>query len=116
MKKLLLYCTVAFISIAGRSQTTFPGNGVPDDRPSTYAFTNATIFQDYQTRLEKATLLIRDGRVVAVGTQVSIPAGTPTYDLRGRYIYPAFIDPYTSYGLPEAKSGGGGFGAPQYET
>ena len=57
------------LSLAGSSvaQTTFPRNGVYDERPGLYAFTNATIVVDPGTTLQNATLLIRNGRVEAVG-------------------------------------------------
>ena len=83
--------------------TTYPRNGVYDQRPSLYAFTHATIFTDYKTKLTDATLLIRDGKVAAVGPNVKIPAGAVVQDLKGKYIYPGFVDLATGYGLPEAK-------------
>ncbi|UPL50076.1 amidohydrolase family protein [Hymenobacter sublimis] len=83
---------------------TFPRNGVYDQRPGVYAFTHATIFTDYKTRLQDATLLIRDGKVEAVGTKVKIPAGAVVQDLKGRFIYPGFVDLYASYGVPEVKA------------
>ncbi|PJJ59272.1 amidohydrolase family protein [Hymenobacter chitinivorans] len=92
-------------AVAAQAQpSTYPRNGVYDQRPGLYAFTHATIFTDYKTRLTDATLLIRDGRVEAVGTGVKIPAGAVVTDLKGRYIYPGFVDLYASYGLPEVKA------------
>jgi len=87
---------------------TYPCNGVYDQRPGLYAFTHATLFTDYQTRVEDATLVVRDGRVEAVGPgkSVKIPAGAVVQDLRGKFVYPGFVDLYTSYGLPEAKPAG----------
>ena len=115
MKKLLLYAmTVGWVMVA-TAQKTFPVNGVSDVRPSTYALTNAVIHTDYQTKIENATLLISDGKVLAVGTNVSIPKYAQVIDLKGKYIYPAFIDPYTSYGLPKPERGRRSSG-PQYET
>ena len=74
-----------------------------DQRPGLYAFTHATIFTDYKTKLTDATLLIRDGKVEAVGTNVKIPAGAVVQDLKGKYIYPGFVDLAASYGVPEVK-------------
>lgn len=93
---------VGLLQIA-HAQTTFPKNGVYDERPGLYAFTNATIVVDPQTTLTNATLLIRDGRVSAVGTSVKLPAGTVVTDLRGKRIYPALIDIDSDYGMPEVK-------------
>ncbi|HRI59572.1 MAG TPA: amidohydrolase, partial [Saprospiraceae bacterium] len=92
-------------------QITFPTAAPSDERPGIFAFTNATIFLDYKTRIEAATLLIRDGKVEACGVKVTIPNGTVVIDCTGKTIYPAFIDLYAlDYGLPASppQSGGGG--------
>ncbi|MVM34084.1 amidohydrolase family protein [Spirosoma sp. HMF4905] len=115
----LLAAGLAYSSIA---QTTFPVNGVYDERPGLYAFTNATIIVDPQTTLQNATLLVRNGRVEAVGTAVNVPASAVVTDLKGKRIYPALIDIDSDYGMPEiTRTGGGGGGrgaggAPQYES
>ena len=86
------------------AQETFSRNDVADKRPSRHAFVNAHIYVDADTRLEHASLLVVEGRVAAVGTQVEIPPGTPTVDLKERLIYPSFIDPYVAnFGLEEPK-------------
>jgi len=95
------------------AQETFPRNDVQDKRSRAYAFTNATIYSRYDTRLEDATLLIRDGVVEAVGQNIDIPDGYLTVDLEGKFIYPSFIDMYTTYGIDKPKSKpGGGWGDP----
>lgn len=95
------------------AQEGFPVNGVPDERPGLYAFTNTTLFVDYQTKIENATLVINDGKVVSAGAGVSIPRGAIIIDLEGKYVYPGLVDPYTGYGMPEVKKASGGDG-PQY--
>ncbi|WBO84049.1 amidohydrolase family protein [Hymenobacter yonginensis] len=98
--------------------TTYPRNGVYDQRPGLYAFTHATIFTDYKTKLTDATLLVRDGKVEAVGPNLKIPAGAVVQDLKGKYIYPGFVDLAASYGLPEVKppERTGRRPPPQFET
>jgi len=80
---------------------TYPVNGVHDQREGAYAFTNATIYTSYNTKIEKATLLIRKGKVVDAGTGVTIPKDAVVIDLKGKHVYPSFIDLYSNYGLPE---------------
>ncbi|HLO38846.1 MAG TPA: hypothetical protein VK173_10150, partial [Lacibacter sp.] len=100
---LLLFCTVA------RAQETFPVNGVADPRSGLYAFTNATIVKDAATSISNATLVIKDGRIISVGTNVSIPADAVVIDCKGKYIYPSFIDLYADYGMPTPQRTQGGF-------
>lgn len=77
----------------------FPVNGVRDNRLGIYLFTNATIYQDYQTKLKNASLLIRNGKIEAIGTNISAPKGASVIDLKGKFIYPSMIDLYSDYGL-----------------
>ncbi len=114
MKKLItLLITLSVLSSTWAQTPTFPRNGVYDERPEMYAFTNATIYVDARTVLENATLLIKNGIVVVAGKDVQIPAGTVVTDLKGRRIYPALIDMESDYGMPEVRrTQGGGRGTP----
>ncbi|ALW86525.1 amidohydrolase [Hymenobacter sedentarius] len=114
----------ALLALAGSAAVaqpgTFPRNGVYDQRPGVFAFTHATLFTDYQTKISDGTLLIRDGKVVATGpaASVKIPAGAVVQDVRGKFIYPGFVDVYTSYGVPETKASErqGRRAAPQFDS
>lgn len=109
LKRKILLAAIAAIGISGKvlAQAENPVNGVKDKRPEVYAFTNATIFQDADRKLEKATLIIKEGKVISVGQNVAIPKGAIVQDLSGKYIYPSFIDIYSEYGLDEIKKGSG---------
>ena len=115
MKKLItLLITLTVFSSAWAQSPTFPRNGVYDERPEMYAFTNATIYVDARTVVENATLLVKNGIVVGVGKDIQIPNGTVVADLKGRRIYPGLIDMESDYGMPEIKRAqGGGRGTPQ---
>ncbi len=93
------------------AQATFPENGVADPRHGHYAFTNATVVKDGATTLTNATLIIKDGRIVAVGAGLKVPAGAVEIDCKGKYIYPSFIDIYADYGTAQPeRTGTGGRG------
>ncbi len=96
-----------FLSAGLSAQITFPQNGPYDHRPELHAFTNATLWVRFDQKIENATLLIREGRVEKVGTDVEIPAGAVVHDLSGKWVYPAFVEMYANYGLPEPKAVGG---------
>ncbi|MFN0034299.1 MAG: amidohydrolase family protein [Saprospiraceae bacterium] len=118
LTRLLPLLALSFIvhSSSLTAQQTFPKPAPSDQRTGLHAFTNATIYIDYKTRVEGATLLIRDGKVLAAGLNVALPNDAATHDCTGKTIYPSFIDLYaTDYGLPIVQSGGGGggFGGPQ---
>ncbi|MEO6538307.1 MAG: amidohydrolase family protein, partial [Ferruginibacter sp.] len=74
-----------------------------------YAFTNANIVKDAQTTLRNATLIIKEGKITAVGTGITIPANAVVIDCKGKFIYPSFIDIYSDYGMPVVQRQGGGF-------
>lgn len=117
MKKFLLTVFV-ICGFLVNAQETFVTNGSKNNIHNYYAFKNATIFKDYQTKIEKGVLLVKDGKVVEVGEEgkVKIPKNTVVYDLNGKFIYPSLIDLYSDYGVPAAeKSKTPNFG-PQYES
>src|SRR5690349_3061430 len=121
MRKTGLWLTlVCFVfSIPVFAQPTFPENGTADPRHGYYAFTNATIVKDANTTLPNATLVIKDGRIVSVGTGLAVPAGAVEIDCKGKWLYPSFIDIYTDYGTPQRQPQQGGFNffaAQQFET
>lgn len=90
-------------SFAFAQESTFPVNGVANKNNLNYVFTNATIYTDYQTKIVNATLIIKNGVVEQAGAGIAIPKGSVVYDLKGKTIYPSFIDPYTNYGIADAK-------------
>lgn len=106
-KILTLASTLLFLTLFSSAQTTFPVNGVADTREKCYAFTHATLVKDGATTLKDATLLIRDGLIVSVGTGVAIPNDAVIIDCSGKYLYPSFIDLYTDYGIPTPERAGG---------
>ena len=65
----------------------------------TIALTNARVItQDATARvLENATIVIQRSRIVAVGTNVAVPAGATVFDLRGKTVMPGMIDAHAHY-------------------
>src|ERR1044072_9094218 len=96
---VLLFGTCSLI-LQAQPESTFKTNGPDDYREGLHAFTNATIWKNYNTRLDSATLVIRDGKVVEAGKRVAIPKGAVVHDMKGKFIYPSFIDIFSDYGMP----------------
>ena len=120
MRKFCLTILMGCFSLSLLAQPTFPVNGVGDEREKTYAFTHATIIKNPQSSLQDATLLVRNGKIIGVGNNITIPANALVIDCTGKTIYPSFIDLYADYGMPAQQQtsggmgrGGGGFGQAQ---
>ncbi len=104
MRKLLFcICLLFNICRLTSQETTFKTNGPDDYREGIHAFTNATIWKNYNTKIDSATLIIRDGKIVDGGKNISIPKGAIIHDLKGKFIYPSFIDVFSDYGMPEIQ-------------
>ena len=111
MKRWKLLWVCCMLTVWAAAQETFPVNGVADERSGYIAFINATIVTNPQTSLQNATLVIKQGKIISVGTNISVPKEAVVIDCKGKYIYPSFIDVFTGYGItPKPASGGNGFG------
>jgi imidazolonepropionase-like amidohydrolase len=61
--------------------------------------THATILTAAGDRIENGSILLRDGKVAAVGAQVEAPAGTTVVDARGKWVTPGLIDAHSHLGV-----------------
>ena len=73
----------------------------------TIAITGGTVYPVSGPKLEHATVLIQNGRVAAVGPNVTIPADATRIDATGKWVTPGFIDGGTQMGLVEISRVGG---------
>ena len=106
--KQTLFLCILLISVQATAQITYPTNGVKDERSGHYAFTNATVYTNYNQKVENATLIIKDGKVVSVSPSTNVPTDAIEIDCEGKTIYPSFIELLSSYGIPDAKPVGEG--------
>ncbi len=94
------------------AQQTYPANDIANPRSGYYAFTNATIIKDAKTTLTNATLLVKQGRIEAVGANLPIPKEAVVINCQGKFLYPSFIDAYSDYGFDAPQVGGGSYRSP----
>jgi imidazolonepropionase-like amidohydrolase len=73
----------------------------PAATQGTFAITGGTVHTMTGAPIEGGTVLVRDGRIVAVGRDVSIPQGAVRIDATGRQVTPGLIDSGTQVGLVE---------------
>ena len=112
--RLLLLCCL-FMGWQLAAQDYFPDNDSVKEQNMNYtAFTGATIYVTPTNKIENATLVIRKGKVVAVGKNVNIPKNSIMVDASGTTIYPSFIDPFAEFGVTKAKRAQGGGRTAQY--
>ncbi|WP_298480397.1 amidohydrolase family protein [uncultured Maribacter sp.] len=95
----LLWCSSTLFA-----QDYFPENeGVKATNKNFTAFTNAKIYITPEEVIQNGTLLIQNGKVIKSGTSISIPTNSVIIDLKGKSIYPSFIDIYSAFGVEQPK-------------
>lgn len=63
------------------------------------AITGGTVIPISGPRIESGTVLIRGGRIVAVGTNVDVPQGVRIVDATGKFVMPGLVDAMSYYGI-----------------
>ncbi|HEY3382881.1 MAG TPA: amidohydrolase family protein [Vicinamibacterales bacterium] len=63
--------------------------------------TNAKVHPVSKPSIDRGTIVIRDGRIEAVGASVNVPAGAKVIDAGGADVYPGWINARTTIGLSE---------------
>ncbi len=71
------------------------------------AFTGARILTMAGEPIENGTLLIRDGKIIAVGTDVAIPADAKRIAAKDRVIMPGIVDTHSHIGQVAGADGSG---------
>ena len=116
MKMRLLALTFLWCGGTLFAQDYFPENdGVKSKNNNYTALTNAKIYITPTEIIDNGTLLIQNGKVVQVGKSVSIPKNSVVTDVKGKSIYPSFIDVYSKFGVEQPKRKPGGRRSAEYD-
>jgi imidazolonepropionase-like amidohydrolase len=95
---ILCWLPFCWLSIAAaQTPTTSPASAAP----GAYAITHAKIFTLAGAPIENGTLVIRAGKIVAVGEGLQIPSDAQVIDGQGLQVYPGLFDAVTQMGLRE---------------
>ncbi|HEV8263818.1 MAG TPA: amidohydrolase family protein [Gemmatimonadales bacterium] len=70
----------------------------------TIAITGGTVYPVSGPKLDNATVLIRDGRIAAVGANVAVPAGATVVNAAGKWVTPGLIGAGGNLGLTEISA------------
>jgi len=88
-----LISVVAATSLAAQSPAPFTMPVPP--AAHLVAITNATILTVSHGTILHGTIVIREGKIAAVGADVAVPAGAQVIDATGRYVMPGIIDEHS---------------------
>ncbi len=115
MKWKIALLAILVLGYTGMAQKYFPENdGVKATNNNYTALTNARIHVSPGEVIEQGTLLIHEGKIRAVGKRVDIPANSIVMDLKGKSVYPSFIDVFSAFGVEQPKRNRGGSRSAQY--
>ena len=100
MQKLSrLLCVLIALSLVGllvRAEFAAPL------KPTVFAVRDARVVAEPGKVLPKATVVVRDGVIEAVGADVAVPADALPIDGKGLTVYPGFIDAMSTWGFDAA--------------
>ncbi|MFG6413951.1 amidohydrolase family protein [Roseateles sp. DC23W] len=87
-------------AVSAPSPATFPagafGRAAAPERPAAVLVRNATIWTSAAAgTLAGADLLVRDGRIAAIGEGLTAPAGAVVIDAQGQHLTPGLIDAHS---------------------
>src|SRR5690606_25891171 len=94
---LLVKAFLLLFAIAGEAQ-------VPKGSYDPVALVGATAHTITDGPIENCTLILRDGKIEAIGSNIQVPADVRVIDCKGLHVYPGFIDSGTRLGLTEIGS------------
>jgi imidazolonepropionase-like amidohydrolase len=69
-----------------------------------YAIQGATVHTLAGPAIENGTVVIRDGKIAAVGTGITVPGNAQVIDGTGLHVYPGLFDAFGQLGLREISS------------
>ena len=85
---VLIFCWIS----QGLQAQTEPREGIERRTPEIHAIIGADVITEPGELIPSATILIEDGVITAVGTDVQVPANARTWDRSGHVITAGFID------------------------
>ena len=89
--EITLFCAVLLSSSTGAQAT----------KTQSYAIKGGKVYTLAGAPIENGIVVIRDGRIIAVGANLAIPADAQVIDATGLEVYPGMFDAVTQIGLAE---------------
>ena len=105
-KSIILGIVLVCAKGALGQQTAIQDGALPPR--GTYVIRNARIVTVSGADIENGSVVIRDGKIEAVGANLNAPSGAQSIDGRGLSVFPGMIDAGTNMGLVEVPQGANG--------
>src|SRR6185369_4069009 len=74
-------------------------------KAGTFAIVGARIVTVSGATIDNGTIVIQNGKIAAIGANVSVPSGAEKIDGKGLSVFPGMIDASTNLGLSEISLG-----------
>lgn len=107
IKSVFHLCLSVFICglffVSANAQLNSGAQQNVNGKAGTFAIRNARIVTVSGDTIENGTIVISNGKITAVGANVSVPGGAETIDGKGLSVYPGMIDAGTNLGLVEVQ-------------
>src|SRR6202007_342456 len=100
MKRVLFCAAVLFFTICMPVATQA-------QNPGTIFIQNATLLTVTHGNIEHGSILIRDGKIAAVGADLKAPEGAAIIDATGQYVMPGIIDCHSHIAVDGSVNEGG---------
>jgi imidazolonepropionase-like amidohydrolase len=105
MKACFRFAPLAAVALAASAASLRTCAAAPIDAPApSYAIRDAKVYTLAGPPIDHATVVIREGKIAAVGQNVDVPADAQVIDAKGLEVYPALFDAASDLGLSEVQA------------
>jgi imidazolonepropionase-like amidohydrolase len=100
MKYIFFIQFVFILVVINAQETVYPAA----KHTGTTVISNATIHVGNGEVIENGSIVITEGKIVAVGKNISTPSGATSVNAQGKHVYPGLILPISNLGLVEISA------------
>jgi imidazolonepropionase-like amidohydrolase len=98
-----LACAGRVLPAAALSVAALVTSAAAQDQPQ--AFVNARLLTVAGAPVERGTLVVQNGKILAVGAAVAAPSGAAIIDVAGKTVMPGIVDTHSHVGGPQGGDG-----------
>src|SRR5437899_3735593 len=102
IRRMLAALALTLVVVHAQTQTAGPSA----QAPAVTAIRGATILTVTKGTIENGTIVLRNGKIAAVGANVPIPSGADVVDATGRFVSPGIIDCHSHIAADSINEGG----------